>query len=133
MYRIKKGQGSGPPGVPPPPLPALPPAYVNSYLQRLLHKSEIVQYLQNQKYLNIKSISENPNKLLRHLDLGLVMSYLRDLFFIFIFIFIMINRIAYTLVLLVIFKNISYYFWIITWMKKVNNFRKVKVRPQSFA
>ena len=58
------------------------------------------------------------------LDLGLLMSYLCDLLFIFIFIFIMINRMKTgTLVLLVIFQNMSYYFWMITWMKNANNFQ----------
>ena len=38
-----------------------------------------------------------------------------------------------TLVLLLIFKNMSYYFWIITWMKKVNNFQIPKVQPQGVA
>ena len=28
------------------------------------------------------------------------------------------------------FQNISYYFWMITWMKKANNFLIVKVQPQ---
>ena len=65
------------------------------------------------------------------LDLGLFMSYLCDLFFIFIFIFIMINRMnTDTLVLLLIFQNMSYYFWMITWMKNLNNFQVAKVQPQ---
>ena len=36
-----------------------------------------------------------------------------------------------TLVLLLTFKNI-YYFWI-TWMKNVNNFQLAKVQPQGVA
>ena len=38
-----------------------------------------------------------------------------------------------TLVLLVIFQNISYYFWMITWMKTVNNLQIGKVQPQGVA
>ena len=50
------------------------------------------------------------------------MSYLCDLFFIFIFIFIMINCMnADTLVLLLICQDIPYYFWMIKWMRNVNN------------
>ena len=37
-----------------------------------------------------------------------------------------------TLVLLLTFKNI-YYFWMITWMKNVNNFQLAKVQPQGVA
>ena len=60
----------------------------------------------------------------------LFMSYLCDLFLIFIFIFIMINRMNRDiLVLLLIFWNMSYYFWMITWMKNVNNFQIAKVQP----
>ena len=32
-----------------------------------------------------------------------------------------------TLVLLLIFENMSYYFWIATWMKNVNKFQIAKV------
>ena len=36
----------------------------------------------------------------------------------------MINRMkTHTLVLLLIFQNMAYYFWIITWIKNVNNFQ----------
>ena len=64
------------------------------------------------------------------LDLDLFMSYLCDLFLIFIFIFIMINRLnTDTLVVLLIFQNMSYYFWMITQMKNVNNFQIAKVQP----
>ena len=38
-----------------------------------------------------------------------------------------------TLVFLLIFKNIPYYFWMMTWMKNVNNFQTAKVQPQSVA
>ena len=38
-----------------------------------------------------------------------------------------------TLVVLLIFQNISYYFWMITLMKNVNNFQMAKVQPQSVA
>ena len=34
-----------------------------------------------------------------------------------------------TLVLLLIFQNISYYFWMIMWMKDLNNFQIAKVQP----
>ena len=37
------------------------------------------------------------------------------------------------LVLLLIFENMSHYFWMITWMKNVNNFQIAKVRPQGVA
>ena len=36
-----------------------------------------------------------------------------------------------TLVLLLIFQNMSYHFWMITWMKNVNNFEIAKVESQS--
>ena len=35
-----------------------------------------------------------------------------------------------TLVLLLIFQNISHYFWMIMWMKNVNNFKTAKVQSQ---
>ena len=38
-----------------------------------------------------------------------------------------------TLVPLLIFQNMFYYFWMITWMKKVNNFQIAKVQPQGVA
>ena len=34
-----------------------------------------------------------------------------------------------TLVLLLIFQNISYYFWMIMWMIDLNNFQIAKVQP----
>ena len=55
------------------------------------------------------------------LDLGLFMSCLCDLFFIFIIIFTMIKYIIYTHIFFFFFYNMSYYFWMITWMKNVNN------------
>ena len=65
------------------------------------------------------------------LDLGLFLLYLCDLIFIFILIFVMINRMnTDTLVLLLIFQNMSYYLWMITWMKNVHNFWVGKVQPQ---
>ena len=61
------------------------------------------------------------------LDQGLFISYLCYLFFIFIFIFIMVNRMnADTLVLLLIFQNMSYYFYMITWMRNMNYFQQLK-------
>ena len=66
--------------------------------------------------------------------LGLFMSYLCDLFLVFIFIFIMINRMnTDILVLLLIFQNMFYYFWMITWMVNGNNFQIAKVQPQGVA
>ena len=38
-----------------------------------------------------------------------------------------------TLVLLLIFQNMPYYIWMITYMKNVNNFQIAKVQPQSVA
>ena len=68
------------------------------------------------------------------LDLSLFMSYLCDLFFIFIFIFIMINRMnTDTFFLLLLLQNMSYCFWMITWIKNVNNFQIAKVQPQCVA
>ena len=65
------------------------------------------------------------------LDLGLYMSYLCDLFFLFIFIFILINRAnTGTVVLLIFFfQNISCFFWMTRWMKNVNSFLVAKVKP----
>ena len=34
---------------------------------------------------------------------------------------------------LYISQNVSYYFWMIAWMKKANNFQKAKVQSQDFA
>ena len=60
--------------------------------------------------------------------------YLCDLFFIFIFIFIMITYIiAWIQIHLhscLFYKNMSYYFWMITWIKNVNIFQIPKVQPQ---
>ena len=38
-----------------------------------------------------------------------------------------------TLVLLLIFWSASYFIWMITWMKNVNNFQIAKVQPQGVA
>ena len=38
-----------------------------------------------------------------------------------------------TIVRLLIFQYMSHYFWIITWMRNVNNFQIAKVQPQSVA
>ena len=46
----------------------------------------------------------------------------------------MINRInTDTLVLLLIFQNMSYYFWMITWMKDLDDFLITKVQAQGVA
>ena len=74
------------------------------------------------------------------LDLGLFMLCLCDLFFIFIFIFIMIDCIILWIQTHLFFCSffricsiISYHFWMITWMKRVNNFQIAKVEPQGAA
>ena len=54
----------------------------------------------------------------------------------FVFIFIMINRvISYiqTHLFLSSYFIMSYYFWMIMWMKNVNNFRIAKVQPEGIA
>ena len=61
------------------------------------------------------------------LDIGLFVSYLCGLFFIFIFIFTDI------ILLLLTFQNMYYCFCMITWMKNVNNFQIAKVQPQGVA
>ena len=38
-----------------------------------------------------------------------------------------------TIVLLLIFQNMSNYFWMIRWMKNLNNFQIAKVQPQGVA
>ena len=38
-----------------------------------------------------------------------------------------------TIVLLVIFQNVFYYFWMKTWMKNENNFQIAKVQPHGIA
>ena len=68
--------------------------------------------------------------LCRCLGLDLFVPSLCDLFLISIFIFIMINRI---ILLLYIFQNMSYYFWMVTWMTSVNNFHIATVQSQSVA
>ena len=66
--------------------------------------------------------------------LGLFMSYLWDLFFIFSLNFIVINYITSFkqkyLFLCTFLWFFWYYFWMITWMKRVNNFKIAKVQPQ---
>ena len=65
-----------------------------------------------------------------YLCLGVFMSYLLDLFFIFSPIFIFINHITSLnrrTCFLHIFKNIFYYIWMITWMKKPHNFLIAKL------
>ena len=70
------------------------------------------------------------------LYIGLFMPYLWDLFFIFAFIFIVTNRIIswiQTHLFFCLFLRMSYYFWMITWMKNVNNFQIAKVQLQGVA
>ena len=38
-----------------------------------------------------------------------------------------------TLVLFLIFENMSHYFWMTTWVKNVNNFQIAKVQPHVVA
>ena len=72
-----------------------------------------------------------------YLGLALFMSGLCYPFFIFILIFIVINDITSfkqtCLFFLYIFKNISDFFWMITRMRKENNFQIAKVQPQGVA
>ena len=68
--------------------------------------------------------------------LSLFNFYPKDLFFILSLIFIVINHITSLNrrnCFLYIFQNISYYFWMITWMKKANNFQIPKVLLDCFA
>ena len=72
------------------------------------------------------------------LDLCLLMSHLCHLFFIFIFIFIVINFATSwvktrLLAFFLIFQTMSYYFWMVTWMKNMNNSQIAKVYPQDVA
>ena len=70
------------------------------------------------------------------LGLGLFMLYLHALFFISSLILVVINHITsfkqtfFVNILEYFNLNIFYYFWMITWMKKSNNFQIVKVQPQ---
>ena len=64
------------------------------------------------------------------LDLGLFMSNLSDLFFIFTLIFIMINRMNTDTCSFDYFVEYVHYFWMITWIKNVNNFQIAKVQSQ---
>ena len=68
--------------------------------------------------------------------LSLFNFYPNDLFFILSLIFIAINHITSLNrrnCFLYIFQDISYYFWMITWMKKANNFQIPKVLLDCFA
>ena len=38
-----------------------------------------------------------------------------------------------TLLLMFAFKNIFFYFWMIAWIKNLNDFQKAKVQPQGVA
>ena len=70
------------------------------------------------------------------LGLSLFNFYPNDLFFILSLIFIVIYHITSLNrrnCFLYIFQNISYYFWMITWMKKANNFQIPKVMLDCFA
>ena len=62
------------------------------------------------------------------------MLYICDLFFILSLIFIAINNLIKTdaLVFCIFFRISPTIFWMIAWMKKVNNFQKAKVQPQGF-
>ena len=61
------------------------------------------------------------------------MLYPCDLFFIFISIFIMVNCISHQKRRTSFAYFMSNYFWMIMWMKNVNNFQIAKVCPQSLA
>ena len=61
------------------------------------------------------------------LDIGLFMSYLCNLFFIFIFI------LQTSFFFCLFFRICTIIFWMITWMKNVNNFQMPKVQPQGVA
>ena len=63
----------------------------------------------------------------RCLDLDLFISHVCDT----LFISIMINRTNTDIfVLLLCFENMSYYFWMITWMKNGNNFQVAKFQSE---
>ena len=55
------------------------------------------------------------------------MSYLSNLFFI----FIMINDMNTDILVLLLIFNMSYFFWMIAWMKNMNDFQMAKVPPHS--
>ena len=64
------------------------------------------------------------------------MSYVCDLFFNFSLVFVVINHktsFKLTYLFLHIFQNISYYFWMMMWMKKATNFEIVKVQAEDVA
>ena len=70
------------------------------------------------------------------LGLGLFVLYLYDLFFISSLIFIVINHInsfKQTYLFFVHFLEYLLLSWMITWMKKMNNFQIAKVQPQGAA
>ena len=67
------------------------------------------------------------------LDLDLFMPHLCDLFFISSLILIVINYITWFKLTYLFFWNIFYYFRMITWIKKVNNFEITKGKFQGIA
>ena len=70
------------------------------------------------------------------LGLGLFVLYLYDLFFISSLIFIVINHInsfKQTCLFFVHFLEYLLLSWMVTWMKKMNNFQIAKVQPQGAA
>ena len=94
----------------------------------LIHRSIIIL-----RYIHISIIILNTSSYWdTFIDLGLFLSYLCDLFFIFIFIFIMINRIILWTQTQLFFCLLSRIFPIVlddNVMKNVNNFEIVKVQP----
>ena len=72
-----------------------------------------------------------------YLGLGLLMSYLCGIFFIFSLIFTVTNHITSLkqtpLSFCTFFRISPIIFWMITWMNKVNNFQMEKVQPQGVA
>ena len=70
------------------------------------------------------------------LHLSIFMPYWRESTFIFVFIFIMINCIILwilTCLFFSLFLRMSWYCYMITWMKNVNSFWMLKVQPQGAA
>ena len=71
------------------------------------------------------------------LGLGLLMSYLCGIFFIFSLVFTVTNHITSLkqthLSFCTLFRISPIIFWMITWMNKVNNFQMEKVQPQGVA
>ena len=72
-----------------------------------------------------------------YLGQGLFMSYLCDLFLIFIFFFIMINSVISwkntRLLFCLFFRIRPIIYWMITWMKNLNSYQVTKVQPQGVA